>query len=428
MGPAVKTFFGPLGMMAVLKLLAVASPLDPGFAASIRGATFSLISSAESAEIPLDFLGLEGGVGRAPTGGQGDLAVAVMTGGTEGTILRVARSWEGGIALLATPHSNSLAASLEAAAALRSEGRFARVVRADSWASFRWEDVLKAVRMSKAVQMLSKARFGLLGPPSDWLVASHPTLGPLERFGASLEEVDLGRLVEAYERCDSDPRDVEAVISGAKEILVPGDEVRKALRMKRALEEALRSGGYLGITVRCFDLIEMGVTACLGAAALNDADAIVGCEGDVPSMISMAVLAAVSGRPAWMANTTDVGRDSLLLSHCTFPLKLAEAYSLKTHFESGLSVGVDAELPPGERVTVARVDPRGARAIVGVGSVRESSLGREAMCRTQVLLSMPGADRLIRAPIGNHLAMTRGDFGDEVQEVLEFLGFTVSRL
>ncbi len=414
--------------MPSLKLLAVASPLDPGLEASLQGASFSLISSADSANVRVEFLGLKKRADQVPTGGKGDLAIAVMTGGTEAMILRAARSWEGGIALLATPNANSLAASVEAAAAIRSEGRFVRVVKADSWASIRWGDVQRAVRMSRAVQILSKAKFGLLGAPSDWLVASPPTLGPLERLGARLERLPMDKLVEAYERGESDSKEVEEVISKAKESHVPRGEVEKALRMKRALEEVLRSGGYLGVTVRCFDLIGRGVTACLGAAALNDADTIVGCEGDVPSMISMAVLAAVSGRPAWMANTTDVGRDSLLLSHCTFPLRLADAYSLKTHFESGLSVGIDAALAPGERVTVARVDPRAARALVGAGTVKESSMGRETMCRTQVLISLPGAERLIRAPVGNHLAMTRGDFAEEVGEVLEFLGFSVSRL
>ncbi len=414
--------------MPSLKLLAVASPMDPGLAASIQGATFSLTSSAESAGVQVEFLGLERDADRVPTGGRGDLAIAVMTGGTEAMILRVARSWEGGVALLATPNSNSLAASVEAAAALRSEGLFVGVVRAGSWASFRWNEVLRAVRMSEAVRVLSRAKFGLIGEPSDWLVASPPTLGPLERLGASLERIDMDRLVEAYKRYEPDPKEVEEIISRARESHVPREEVEKALRMKRALEEVIESGGYLGVTVRCFDLIGMGVTACLGAAALNDARRIVGCEGDVPSMISMAALAAVSGRPAWMANTTDVGRGSLLLSHCTFPLRLAEAYSLKTHFESGLSVGVDAELSTGERVTVLRVDPRGARAVVGAGSVMESSMGRETMCRTQVLLSLPGAERLIRAPMGNHVAMTRGDFADEVSDVLGFLGFTVSHL
>ncbi|HDI86724.1 MAG TPA: hypothetical protein ENF83_04895 [Candidatus Korarchaeota archaeon] len=414
--------------MPSLKLLAVASPIDPGLAASLHGATFSLTSSAESADVQIEFLGLERDADSVPVGGRGDLAIAVMTGGTEAIILRVARSWEGGVALLATPNSNSLAASVEAAAALRSEGLFVRVVRASSWASFRWDDVLRAIRMSEAVRVLSRAKFGLIGAPSDWLVASPPTLGPLERLGAALERIEMDRLVEAYERCNPDPREVEEVFSRARESHVPREEVEKALRMKRALEEVIKSGGYLGVTVRCFDLIGRGVTACLGAAALNDADRIVGCEGDVPSMMSMAVLAAVSGRPAWMANTTDIGRDSLLLSHCTFPLRLAEAYSLKTHFESGLSVGVDAELAAGERVTVLRVDPRGARAVVGAGTVRESSMGREMMCRTQVLLSLSGAGRLLRAPVGNHVAMTTGDFADDVRDVLEFLGFTVSRL
>lgn len=414
--------------MSRLKLLAVASPLDPGLEASLRGAAFSLLSSAESRGVEVEFLGLKRRLDEEPSAGEGDLALAVMTGGTEAMVLRVARAWDGGVALLATPVANSLAASLEAAAALRAEGRLVRVVKSESWSDVRWDAVLSSIRASRAVQTLTRARFALVGPPSDWLVASPATLGLLAERGARLDEVPMDDLMGALKEAQADPREVEEVLSGARDSAVRGEDVERALRVKVALQRLIRSRGYLGVTVRCFDLIPAGMTACLAAALLNDAHTIVGCEGDVPAMVSMALLAALSGSPAWMANTTDVGRDFVLLSHCTFPLGLARGYSLKTHFESGISVGVDAELPEGEKVTLARVDPAGRRATVGSGVVRESSMGREGMCRTQVLVELPRADRLLSLPVGNHFALTRGDLADEASEVLEFLGFSVSRL
>ena len=57
----------------------------------------------------------------------------------------------------------------------------------------------------------------------------------------------------------------------------------------------------------------------------------------------------------WMANPAqlDADRNSLWLAHCTVPRTLVESYRLRSHFESGLGVGIQGSLATGP-VTLLR--------------------------------------------------------------------------
>ena len=58
----------------------------------------------------------------------------------------------------------------------------------------------------------------------------------------------------------------------------------------------------------------------------------------------------------WMANPAqlDPARNMLWLAHCTVPRSLVESYRLRSHFESGLGVGIQGALPAGP-VTLLRI-------------------------------------------------------------------------
>ncbi|HDM92824.1 MAG TPA: hypothetical protein ENG69_05475 [Candidatus Korarchaeota archaeon] len=409
-----------------LRVAAVASPIGPDVRSFVEEAVSSALKSAETAGLKTSFEGVFTEPPQEGPRGDNLLAILVITGGTESTTLHVASGWRGGLALVATPLANSLAASLEAARALRQRGVYVRVVKSVSWKDVAWREVIEASRASWAVQKLSRAKFGIIGGPSSWLVASPPELGPLRDRGASLEVVPLSELLRRVGESQLNLDEADKVIREASDSTVSKEDVVEALHLKEALLKLATERGWWGATIRCFDLLPSGVTACLALSILNRPDMVIGCEGDVPSLLSMAALSAVSGRPAWMANTTDVGPDWVLLSHCTFPLRMAESYRLTTHFESGLSVGIDAFIPEGSPVTLARLDPRSREALVIAGEALESSLGRETMCRTQIRVKIgPLAPELLRRPVGNHVAMTLGDYTEDVADVLEFLGFFV---
>lgn len=86
-----------------------------------------------------------------------------------------------------------------------------------------------------------------------------------------------------------------------------------------------------------------------------------------------------------------------------------EDYSLRSHFESGLGVGIQGSIPKGP-VTLLRIG--GARMDelwVAEGDLTDVG-AQENLCRTQarIALSRGNVEDLLKAPLGNHIVMVRG--------------------
>jgi L-fucose isomerase-like protein len=91
------------------------------------------------------------------------------------------------------------------------------------------------------------------------------------------------------------------------------------------------------------------------------------------------------------------------------PLSIVESYRLRSHFESGLGVGIQGAMPPGP-VTLVRIGGSALeRAWIAEGEV-VSAGDAEDLCRTQVTVSVDDGEvgELLRAPLGNHLVVVRG--------------------
>ena len=59
----------------------------------------------------------------------------------------------------------------------------------------------------------------------------------------------------------------------------------------------------IGVSVRCFDLLDtVCSTGCLGLSILNSLGVYGGCEGDMPALLSMAILGSLTGQDQFMCN------------------------------------------------------------------------------------------------------------------------------
>jgi len=359
----------------------------------------------------------------------GPLAFLVLTGGTERAVLDVVakrRSTGAGgpVLLVAHPNNNSLPAALEALAALRAHGAAGRVVFLKSPDDEEGRrTLLEAVEDASVADALSRARIGVVGEPSDWLVASSPDAQTVRSsWGPAVVPVSIERLFEALDRVDgvAGVREAERFIASATACVEPSQrDLADAGRVVAALRALVREERLDALTVRCFDLVLRSRTSgCLALAALIDEGVIAGCEGDLPSTIGMLWTRLLAGETPWMANPAriDEEKNEIWLAHCTVPLSIVEEHRLRSHFESGLGVGIQGRLPLGP-VTLVRIG--GARlerlwlaegAIVATGD-------DEDLCRTQALvrLSAGEAGELLRAPLGNHLVLVRGHHAERLR-------------
>jgi len=360
-------------------------------------------------------------------------AIVVSTGGTEHIVLAALEALGGSALLIAHPYANSLPALMEVYPLARRMGASAVFLPSldpdDRHARRKLEQGLAGLR---AATRLRGSRLGLIGRPSPWLIYSRVEPARLrEKLGVELVEVPLEELYSAYERAEADPGLLEEVLRGASRVEVQRAEVSRALRLYAALRTLVERHRLDAFTIECFSIIgRLQVTACLALSLFNDSGLVAGCEGDVPATVAMMLASWVSGRPSFMANPSIIDGDRVMIAHCTAARGLGTGYRLRTHFESGMSVGLAVTIPKGQAVTLVRLDPGLTRLRVARGAVEEGEPRSELHCRTQVWIRLEGGDaeKLLRGSMGNHYILVPGDWLDALTAAAEILGLSVDRV
>lgn len=324
--------------------------------------------------------------------------IYVRTGGSE----EIFRSLDlkGDIRLLTSGKENSLAAAMEILSFVKSRGNAGEILHGtaadiaarikrpaqDAASSSGWIRPLPAVR-------LDNARIGVIGKPSDWLIASGVDYAKAEeRFGVEMMDIPIAELVAEIRKHDCDLRSFQ------------GSEA-----IYEALKTIVDRYRLNALTLRCFDLLDLvGNTGCLALARLNSEGIVSSCEGDIPALFTMMLAKAMTGCPGFMCNLSRIDGDELLFAHCTVPLSMAASYRYMTHFESGIGTAIKAELPLG-KVTIMKVSPELDRMVlIPAEIVRNQS--EPNLCRTQVIVRAPGADAyFLRESLANHHVIVPGD-------------------
>ena len=347
----------------------------------------------------------------------------VVTGGTEQKILRLREKRKmvapkEPVFLLAHPGNNSLPAALEVLARLRQDGEKGRILYLQGPEDKAgWQRIAEATGDLKTLHALQQARIGLVGVPSDWLVASCPDPEIVHKvWGPEVVPIDFAELKRSIETVSDEAIKplLDSLISKATGVTEPSPtQLEDAVRVYLAIKQLVAEHDLHALTVRCFDLIgQMKTSGCFALAQLNDQGIIAGCEGDLVSTVAMLLISGLLGQISWMANPaqTDVKNNTLWLAHCTVPRSMVEQYRLRSHFESGLGVGIQGKLPAGP-VTLLRIGGKTMQQIwLAEGEIIQTGEA-ENLCRTQAKVRLTGgghAGDLLRAPLGNHLVLVPG--------------------
>jgi L-fucose isomerase-like protein len=354
----------------------------------------------------------------------------VVTGGSERVILEWWSQREKSFAdeplwLIAHSGNNSLPAALEVLARLQQDGAQGRVFYLSGPED---EHGLKAIAEAahdvEVRRSLHAARIGLVGAPSDWLVASMPDASTIRAtWGPTVVAIDMEEVVDAIGAVADE--DLEAHLSSfidhATEVLEPTfSDLREATRLYLVLKKVVTDHRLDALTVRCFDFVQhQRSTGCLGLAQLTDEGVIAGCEGDLVSTIGLLWAHRLLGVTPWMANPVQLepGSNTLWMAHCTVPRTLVERYRLRSHFESGLGVGIQGTLPAGP-VSLLRIGGKKLNRLwLAEGEMLRSG-DAENLCRTQAEIQLTSGGNvtdLLRAPLGNHLVLVPGHHLDRLQ-------------
>ena len=337
-----------------------------------------------------------------------DLAlILIQSGGSEGLFLENFSKLKGPFYLLTYGNNNSLAASLEILSYLKDNNLEGEVLHGSN------EYIIK--RIKELTKTNVKFRFGIIGKPSDWLIASNVNYENANRLhNIELIDISINKVNEYYFKSINDYN---------LEFKYDSKEIDKALKLHKALNKIKEEYKLNGLTIRCFDLLEkLKTTSCLSLALLNKEGIIATCEGDVPTMISMHILNTISNQVGFQANPSriDIENKKMILAHCTLPLNMVNNYNLDTHFESGIGVAIKGYLKE-EKVTIFKLSKNLKDYYVTTGTIIKN-LEESNLCRTQIeVIVDDNIEYFLNRPYGNHHVIIYGDYKDEIIKYMNSL-------
>ncbi len=352
----------------------------------------------------------------------------VGTGGTEQDIITFVA--EAGLAspitLVSYDLNNSLPAAMEARKALEQAELETRIIHgtlADLASLFQRLEQFLYVR-----EQLQNSRIGLVGVPSEWLVASQvDDLGIRETWGSEIISIPISELIEGTQRKKPNaPSDIgqHYLSQDTSDEILP-EKVIEAEMVTEHLLQLVRRFKLDALTVECFSLVQQtAITSCLALSYLNDQGIIAGCEGDIPSTFTMLLLQLLTDQTPWMANVVDVDvkENRIQLAHCTIATSLLESFLLTTHFETGKSVAVRGQFKSPQKVTILKIwGPDLSSWWITKGEIITNTT-KESVCRTQIEVAVEeSVDYFLKNSLANHHCLILGDYVEVIQEFLTFI-------
>lgn len=323
--------------------------------------------------------------------------VAVLSGGTEAMFVDLVREklidLKRPVYLMVSGFSNSLPAALEILSFIRQRNGIAKIMHHSKDTVFVDDSDTASLTRSPLAKVLrsdKKMRLGIVGKPSDWLIASSVDYKSVEET-MNCELIDIPfEEVTSLGEVDPGMKGAEAIYERLKEIIA-----------KHKLD---------GITIRCFDLFTtVKNTGCIAISKLNDEGIPAGCEGDIPVLLTMMACKRLTGEVAWMGSPARIQPDGkILLAKCTIALSMTKKHEYTTHFESGIGVAIHGEVEPGD-YTLVKLS-HDMKRLLAVNVQVTGCQYEKNMCRTQIWVqSTPIVSQyLLTSPLSDHHVLIKG--------------------
>ena len=114
----------------------------------------------------------------------------------------------------------------------------------------------------------------------------------------------------------------------------------------------------------------------------------------------------------------DSQKNEIVFAHCTIGVRQTERFTLRSHFESGISVGIQGYLPLGEVTVMKCGGDRLDEYFVASGELVENT-DFVNMCRTQVRVRLNApTGYFLHSPLGNHHVLLCGSHAEREKRFL----------
>lgn len=338
----------------------------------------------------------------------------IGSGGTAGIFKDALKSLKEPIILVTSGTDNSLSASMEMVTYLKNNDINGQLLYgSNDEIGARLDEITRAI---KAKESLNGMRLGLFGKPSDWLITTEADYDKIkEKLGIEVIDIDMEELLQEIAKKEYTENETTRSLLSQN---FDKEQIQGALYIYGAFKRLVNKYKLQGFSVRCFDLLtSVKNTGCLGLAILNQEGIYSGCEGDLPSLISMALLGEISKQAVFQCNPSRINKEEneIIFAHCTLPLNMPSSYKLDTHFESGIGVAVTGKIPQ-ERATIFKLTNSLDRKFLSSCHIRQN-LNESNLCRSQILVKPDKSiDSFLETPVGNHYLITLGDYTGHIEE------------
>ena len=352
-------------------------------------------------------------------------AFMIATGGVENLFKRIwtmidvetchGASLRKNVTMIADGRNNSLAASLEILTYLGNIGVEGQILHGTN------DEIITAIVETHGRASL-RGRIGLFGQPSDWLIASGVDRGFLrQHYGIETLDIALQRLIDGIKTIPQTEAEkvAQTILKRAKGVVEPSDaDMLEAAKAYLAIKRICQEERLDAMTIRCFDIVKVcGTTSCLALALLNDEGIVAGCEGDMQTLMSMYLAKRLCGEAAFMANPSNLTDETSMLAHCTIPLTMCEETIVRSHFESGIGVAIQGQLPLTDYTLFKWGGPKMDRYFVTEAQAIETPYSNH-FCRSQITLNVNLKPYLLQHSIGNHHVIIRGRHADQIRQFM----------
>lgn len=343
----------------------------------------------------------------------------VASGGSEGYFIQAFdRLKDRHCYILTSGESNSLAASMEILSFLNKHGGSGEILHGDI------QQIAEKIRLianaHRAKAALKGKNLGCIGEPSEWLIAcNYSAEAMMEKLGMGFVKIGMEEFLSEIARNEYPENEYTRAFKAKG---YKAEEVEKALYVYGAVKRLCDKYQLSGVTVRCFDLLDtVYTTGCLALSILNDEGICGGCESDVPALLSMAILGAVSGEPMFLCNPSrfDTKAGTAVFAHCTIPTTMLKDFCLNTHFESGIGVAVQGTFAESD-CTIFKCEGDLSRWHAQEGSIIPTPFSN-MLCRTQIKLRLDDFSYFLTKPINNHHIICRGRHAAELEAFFKIL-------
>lgn len=296
------------------------------------------------------------------------------------------------------------------------------------------EAVAKAERFARvagAVRVLRRSAVGLIGYASMGMYPGTFDHALLRKtIGPEVIHIDTYALIRKMETVsETDWRGALRQLEESATIDASAgkDHLEKTARMLAALEALVVEHHLDAVDLKCqYDLSqEFGCTGCVALSMLADRGIVCGCEADIPTTTTQAMLSALTGVVTTYGDLLDWQDGSALISPCGYaPFSLcADRPVIRDIAHPGFSGLITSSVLRPGTLTLARLaETRGGyRMQVFVGETVPTELrqGRFPAIRVRLPESL---DEILEHISGQHFALAYGDRAEDLAELCRYLG------